>query len=66
VWQAIESGIPVTGCYAWSLMDSFEWSLGYLQRFSIVHVDYATQKSTPKDSTYWYSQAIKNHGINID
>ncbi len=65
VWQAIQAGIPVTGYYAWSLMDNFEWSLGYSQRFGIVHVDYATQKRTPKDSALWYSQVTKQNGIGV-
>jgi len=65
VWQAIESGIPVTGYYAWSLMDNFEWSLGYSQRFGIVHVDYTTQKRTPKDSALWYSQVTTQNGISV-
>jgi beta-glucosidase len=65
VWQAIASGIPVTGYYAWSLMDNFEWSLGYSQRFGLIHVDYATQKRTPKDSALWYSQVTRQNGIRV-
>jgi len=63
VWQAIEAGIPVTGDYGWSLLNNFEWSLGYSQRFGIVHLDYATQKRTPKDSALWYSQLTRQNGI---
>ena len=35
-------------------MDNFEWAEGYSQRFGIVHVDYATQVRTPKESAIWY------------
>ena len=38
----------------WSLLDNFEWASGYAKRFGIVHVDYATQKRTLKDSALWY------------
>lgn len=54
--EACEEGVPVTDYMAWSLMDNFEWSLGYTKRFGIVHVDYATQERTPKDSARWYAE----------
>ena len=38
------------GYFAWSLLDNFEWAWGYAKRFGIVHVDYATQVRTVKDS----------------
>ena len=47
---------------AWSLLDNLEWSLGYSKRFGIVHVDYATQQRTPKDSARWYSGVIASNG----
>lgn len=48
--RAIESGVPVKGYYAWSMMDNFEWAEGYTKRFGIVYVDYATQQRTAKGS----------------
>ena len=51
--EAIRRGIPLRGYFVWSLMDNFEWSWGYSRRFGIVHVDYQTQKRTPKASAYW-------------
>jgi len=58
VADARDLGVPVTGYMAWSLMDNFEWSSGYSKRFGIVHVDYATQRRTPKDSALWYHSLI--------
>lgn len=63
--DAIAQGSPVKGYYEWSLMDNFEWALGYEKRFGIVHVDFETQKRTIKDSGYWYAETIKANGRKI-
>ena len=55
VANAYRLGVPMAGYMVWSLMDNFEWSSGYAKRFGIVHVDYATQARTLKDSAIWYS-----------
>ena len=49
------AGARVEGYHAWSLLDNFEWAEGCTQRFGIVHVDYATQRRTPKSSAHWYA-----------
>ncbi|MDR1284559.1 MAG: beta-glucosidase [Opitutaceae bacterium] len=58
--HAITDGIPVCGYFLWSFMDNFEWGAGYGVRFGIVHVDYATQKRTPKTSARWYADLIRS------
>lgn len=55
-------GTEVLGCQYWSLMDNFEWALGYKPRFGIIHIDYKTQKRTINDSEYFYKEVIKSNG----
>jgi beta-glucosidase len=57
--RAIENGVPVKGYFAWSLLDNFEWAFGYSERFGIVHVDYDTQKRTPKSSYHMFRKFLQ-------
>ena len=61
--RAIQVGVPLAGYFVWSLLDNFEWSHGYSQRFGIVYVDYETQKRYLKDSAKWYKGVIKKNGF---
>ena len=61
--EAIAEGIPLKGYFEWSLMDNFEWALGYSKRFGLVHVDFKTQVRRPKDSYNWYREVIAGHGL---
>ena len=56
--QAAMEGVPLKGYFVWGLMDNFEWSWGYWKRFGLVHVDYPTQKRTPKASFGWYRDFV--------
>ena len=48
------------GYFAWSLLDNFEWAEGFRKRFGLVHVDFATQRRTPKESARWYSRTMNS------
>ncbi|WP_328296697.1 GH1 family beta-glucosidase [Streptomyces sp. NBC_00435] len=63
VHRAISDGADVRGYFVWSLLDNFEWAYGYSKRFGIVHVDFATQRRTPKDSARWYAEVIARGGL---
>lgn len=54
----VEAGLPIAGYYAWSLLDNYEWAFGYDKRFGLVHVDFASQKRTPKASYHAWQQAL--------
>jgi beta-glucosidase len=60
--EAMQKGVNLRGYYAWSLLDNYEWSLGYSKRFGIVHVDYSTQQRTIKSSGGYYASVIASKG----
>ncbi len=60
--DAMRRGVDLRGYFAWSLLDNFEWSLGFAKRFGLVHVDYGTQVRTVKESGRFYSEVIRTKG----
>ena len=61
--RATAEGFPVRGYFLWSLMDNFEWASGTSLRFGLVHVDYATQKRTPKLSASFFETAARENRV---
>ncbi|QBR93237.1 GH1 family beta-glucosidase [Nocardioides euryhalodurans] len=59
VAAARDAGADVRGYFAWSFLDNFEWAEGYAKRFGLVHVDYPTQRRTPKASAHWYAELCR-------
>ena len=60
-----QDGVPIAGYFQWSILDNFEWAEGYKERFGLIHVDYQSQKRTPKDSFYWYQKVIADNGRSL-
>jgi beta-glucosidase len=56
--EAMAAGANVRGFFYWSLLDNYEWALGYERRFGLVHVDYASLKRTPKTSYHALARAL--------
>ena len=59
VRRAIADGTDVRGYFIWSLLDNYEWSLGYEKRFGLVHVDFDTLDRTPKASYHALKSVLK-------
>ncbi len=64
--EAMAAGADVRGYMHWSLLDNFEWALGYRPRFGLVHVDYATGRRTVKDSGRMYAQLARSGTLPAD
>jgi beta-glucosidase len=58
--KAIEQGVNLKGYFYWSLMDNFEWTMGYSKRFGLIYIDYPSLKRIPKESYEYYWKIIKD------
>ncbi|MEP0191874.1 MAG: family 1 glycosylhydrolase [Erythrobacter sp.] len=60
VLKAVADGLPVEGYFLWSLLDNYEWALGYKRRFGMVHVDFDSIKRTPQASFLALKDALQS------
>jgi len=65
VRQCLDDGIDVRGYFYWSLLDNFEWVLGYGPTFGLVQVDRATFARDPKPSAAWFSGVARANGLTV-
>lgn len=61
--RAIETGVPLAGYFAWSLLDNWEWAEGYTRRFGLYRVDFETQQRTIKDSALFYRDVVAARAV---
>ena len=62
VQRAVDEGVDVRGYFVWTLLDNFEWALGFRPRFGLIYVDFASQQRILKDSAHWYRKVIETNG----
>ena len=63
VHRCIADGIDVRGYIHWSLLDNFEWMLGYRPKFGLVAVNRETQERTPKPSAGFLGNIAKRNSV---
>ena len=61
--RATAVGVPVKGYFLWSMMDNFEWTAGFGNRFGIVYVDFKTQERTPKISASFFREVSARNAV---
>jgi len=63
MWQAIEDGADVRGHLYWSLLDNYEWALGFEKRFGLIEVNYVTLERKVRSSAYVYKEIIEHNAV---
>lgn len=63
VKSAMEAGARVAGYFHWSLVDNWEWALGYTSKFGLVAMNRETGERTPKSSYAWYAALARSGAL---
>jgi beta-glucosidase len=63
IHKAIQGGTDVKGYLHWSLLDNFEWALGFNPRFGLVKVNYKTFEREIRPSAFDYAKIIEENGL---
>ena len=63
MWRALQKGADVRGHMYWSLLDNYEWALGFEKRFGLVEVNFETQERVIRPSAYVYKEICEKNAV---
>ncbi len=66
VARAMRDGVDVRGHMYWSLMDNYEWALGFEKKFGLIEIDYDTLLRKVRPSAYTYKKIIQNNSVTLE
>jgi beta-glucosidase len=61
--RCITEGIDLRGYFVWSLLDNFEWHLGYGPKFGLVAVAPDIFERRPKPSAHWFGEVARANAL---
>jgi beta-glucosidase len=66
MWRAVNFNWPIKGYFHWSLVDNFEWDLGWTHRFGLWALDNETQKRIKRPSADFYAEICRENGLSSE
>jgi beta-glucosidase len=63
--KSLDDGIDIRGYFYWSLLDNFEWCMGYEPKFGLASVEPSTFDRITKDSGYYLGKIAKHKKLII-
>ena len=66
IHRALKEGVDVRGYFHWSLMDNFEWDLGFSPRFGLIEINYNTLKRKPRPSAFYYAKICQENALTVN
>src|SRR5580700_10673496 len=61
--RCLQEGIDLRGYFVWSLLDNFEWHLGYGPKFGLVGVAPGIFERRPKPSAHWFGEVARANRV---
>jgi beta-glucosidase len=61
--RCLDEGIDLRGYFVWSLLDNFEWHLGYGPKFGLVGVAPGIFERRPKPSAHWFGEVARSNRV---
>jgi len=63
IYKAIKEGVDIRGYFHWSLLDNFEWALGWAPKFGLFEVNLKSFERKARPSASFYAEICKNNGF---
>jgi beta-glucosidase len=63
VGACLDDGIDVRGFFVWSLLDNFEWNMGFRPKLGLHAVDRVTFDRTAKPSAAWFGKVARTNRL---